>query len=58
MIGLVPEKEFEGMLESLFEDIDSVKNHFSSHFRMSPETAFVVVAAIALIFILLVLIII
>ena len=58
MIGVVPEKEFEGMLKSLFEDIDFVKNHFSSHFRRSPETAFVIIAAIALIFILLVLIII
>jgi hypothetical protein len=57
MTAVVPEKEFEGMLESIFEKIDFVKNYFSSHFRISPKTVIVIIAAIALSFILLVLII-
>ena len=56
MTGLVPEKEFEGMLDAFFEKIDFVKNHLSAHFRMPSETIIVIIAAIALCFILLVLI--
>ena len=58
MIGLVPEKEFEGMLEAFFDDIDSVKNRLCAHFRIPSETVIIIIAAIALCFILLVLIII
>jgi hypothetical protein len=56
MTGLVPKKEFEGMLEAFFEEIDSVKNRLSAHFRIPSETVIVIIAAIALCFILLVLV--
>lgn len=56
MTGLVPKKEFDGMLEAFFEDIDSVKIRLSAHFRIHSETVIVIIAAVALCFILLVLI--
>lgn len=56
MTWVIPEKEFEGMLESIFEKIDFVKNHLSAHFGLSSKTVIVIIAAIALFFLLLVLI--